>query len=65
MNPVFFLQNDQLVESYMRLSKEKNDKPEIILTKGYDKLSPEIWIGNSGAISHMASSKQGLYDTKE
>ena len=36
-----------------------------MLTEGYNKLSPEIWIGNSGASSHMASSMEGLYDTKE
>ena len=65
MYPVFFLKNDKWVESYMSLSKDKKNKPEIILTKGYKKLSPEIWIGDSGVGSHMASSMEVLYDTKE
>ena len=65
MYPVFFLEKGQWVESYVSLSENKDDKTEIILTEGYDKLSSDIWIGNSGASIHMASSMEGLYNTKE
>ena len=41
-----------------------DDKKETILTEGYNKLSSEIWIGDSGASSHMASSMKGLYEIK-
>ena len=41
MYPVFFWKNNQ-VESYVSLSENKDDKKEIILTEGYDKLSSEM-----------------------
>ena len=32
---------------------------------GYNKLSSDIWIGDLGAISHITSSMEGLYNKKE
>ena len=34
------------------------------MTESYDKLSSNIWIGDSGASSHMASSMEGLHNIK-
>ena len=42
MYPVFFLKNNQLIEIYVSLSENKDDKKETILTEGYDKLSSEM-----------------------
>ena len=64
MYPLFFLKNNHCIESYVSLSENEDDKKETILTEGYDKLSFEIWIVDSGASSHMASSMEGLYDIK-
>ena len=65
MYPVFFLKNDKWVESYKRLSKDKNEESEIILIKGYNKLNPEIWNEDLEACSQMDSSMKGLYSTNE
>ena len=50
MYPVFFCKKNW-IESYVSLSENKDDKEEIILTEGNNKLSFEIWIGDSGASS--------------
>ena len=59
------LSKKQWIESYVSLSENEDDEKEIILTEGYDKLSSEIWIGNSGSSSHMDSIMEGLDDTKD
>ena len=56
------------VVSFVSLSdsETKNkDKVEHVLTNDCVKLTNEIWIGDSGASSHMATTTDGMFDMKD
>ena len=56
------------VASFVSLSdsESKNeDKTEHVLTNDCVKLTYEIWIGDSGASSHMATTTNGMFDMKD
>ena len=64
------MQHDQApaVASFVSFSNTKiNDKDmvEHVLTNDCVKLTSEIWIGDSGASSHMVMNTNGMFDLKE
>ena len=62
------LEKNPAVASFVSFSNTKinsKDKVEIILTNNCVKLTREIWIGNSGASSHMEMTTNRMFDLKE
>ena len=58
----------QAVASYLSLNKiedNSNNEIEQVRTNNYIELTKYIWVGNSGASSHMFISLDGMFDMKE